>query len=209
MTWLDGVTRPLWWIGGMPVSLGDLLGFATGLGCVWLTARANIWNFPLGILNSGILGLVFLEQRLFADASLQVLFIVLGVRGLMEWRAGGHASEASPVFRSSSGELAWLCAAVVPATLLLWLGLRWVGGSAPLVDALITSLSLCAQWLLNRRALETWTFWIAVDLISVPLYVSRGLPLIAALFATFLVLCVRGQRRWRKLAVPRAAAVPA
>lgn len=203
---METLTQPVYSLSGMAMSLGDALGFATGLGCVWLTARANIWNFPLGIVNSAILGLVFIEQRLFADAGLQVVFIALGVRGYFEWRAGKHASEASPVFRSTARELCLLGALVLPMTLALWSVLGWLGGSAPVLDALITSLSLCAQWLLNRRALETWVFWIGVDLISVPLYLSRGLPLIAALFAIFLVLCVQGLRRWQRLAAPRAAA---
>ena len=204
--WLEGLTQPVYWLAGMPMSIGDVLGFATGLGCVWLTARANIWNFFLGIVNSAILGLVFLEQRLFADASLQLVFIALGVRGFFEWRAAKHASETSPVFRSSARELWTLSALVPPMTLALWSVLHWVGGSAPVLDALIASLSLSAQWLLNRRALETWVFWIGVDVISVPLYLSRGLPLIAALFAIFLVLCVQGLRRWQRLVAPRATA---
>jgi nicotinamide mononucleotide transporter len=207
--WLSPLITPLWTVAGMPMSSGDVLGFVTGLGCVWLTARANIWNFPVGVVNSAILGLVFYGQRLFADACLQLVFIALGVRGWLGWRSAQHASEQSPVVRSSARELALLCAAVPPLTFALWTALRWLGGSAPLLDALITALSLCAQWLLNRRALETWLFWISVDLISVPLYLSRGLPLIAALFATFLWLCVGGLRRWQKLVAPRAAPEPA
>lgn len=59
MDFLEPLTRPLWLVMSMPLSIGDVLGFATGLLCVWLTTRASIWNFPTGILNSAILGLVF------------------------------------------------------------------------------------------------------------------------------------------------------
>jgi nicotinamide mononucleotide transporter len=200
LAWL---TRPVAVVGGMPVSPGDLSGFATGLACVWLAARANIWNFPVGIANCAILGLVFLHQRLFADASLQVVFIVLGVRGFVAWRAGRHATETAPVFRSSPGEQRRLALAAAALTVVLWWVLGWLKGSAPLVDALVTSLSLAAQWLLNRRLLETWPWWIAVDLVSIPLYFSRGLPLIAALYVVFLALCCQGYFRWRTRVVPR------
>jgi nicotinamide mononucleotide transporter len=189
----------------MPMSLGDLLGFVTGVACVWLTARANIWNFPVGILNSAILGLVFLEQRLFADAALQVVFILLGARGFWLWRSHRQTSEASPVFRISARELCWLVLAGLVLTLGSWRALLWLKGSAPILDALVTSLSLCAQWLLNRRVLESWLFWIAVDVISIPLYFSRGLPLIAVLYVIFLALCAQGFRRWRR----QVAALPA
>ncbi len=183
------------------MSIGDLLGFVTGIACVWLTARANIWNFPLGVLNSAILGLVFLEQRLFADASLQIVFIVLGVRGLWLWRSHRQTSETSPVFRVSARELRWLVIIGLVLTAVTWRALVWLKGSAPVLDALITSLSLCAQWLLNRRVLESWLFWIAVDVISIPLYFSRQLPLIAVLYVVFLGLCVQGLRHWRRHAV--------
>src|SRR6478735_7652166 len=96
---LGWLTHPVLVVAGMPMSWGDVAGFATGIVCVWLAARAIIWNFHFGILNAAILGLVFLQQRLFADASLQVVFIVLNARGLQEWRAGQQRSGEEPVYR--------------------------------------------------------------------------------------------------------------
>jgi nicotinamide mononucleotide transporter len=201
---LAGLTRPVYVIGGMPMSWGDISGFATGIACVWLAARANIWNFPFGIVNSAILGLVFVQQRLFADTSLQVVFVVLNVRGLMEWRSGHTVTEEDPVFRLDRRTHGTLMIATAVLALVLWKVLGLLKGSAPIIDALVTSLSLAAQWLLNRRMLENWAWWIAVDLISIPLYVSRGLPLIAALYVVFLLLCVQGHVRWRRQVAPLA-----
>ena len=82
--------------------------------------------------------------------------------------------------------------------LVLWLTLLELRGSAPPMDALITAMSLCAQWQLNRRQVSSWYWWIAVDLISVPLYWSRGLYLIAGLYVIFLGLCVHGLRNWQE-----------
>jgi len=204
-TALAQLTRPVYVIGGMPMSWGDLSGFATGIICVWLAARANIWNFHWGIANSVILGLVFVQQRLFADTSLQVVFVVLNVRGLMEWRSGHTVTEADPVFRLDRRTHGILLVVTALLTLVLWKVLGLLKGSAPIIDALVTSLSLTAQWLLNRRMLENWAWWIAVDLISIPLYVSRGLPLIAVLYVVFLLLCVQGHLRWRKHVAPVVA----
>ena len=195
LAWL---TRPVLVAGGMPMSWGDLGGFATGIVCVWLGTRANIWNCPVGILNSAILGLVFLQQRLFADASLQVVFITLNVRGLLQGRAGLVATEDAPVFRSTRRETVLMAIWAAGLALILWRVLGLLKGSAPLIDALVTSLSIVAQWLLNRRVLENWLWWIAVDLISIPLYLSRGLPLIALLYVVFLLLCCQGFVRWRR-----------
>jgi len=102
LAWL---THPVYVVAGMPMSWGDMAGFLTGIVNVWLAARAHVWNFHFGILNAAILGLVFLQQRLFADASLQVVFIVLNLRGLLQWRAGHTVRESDPVFRLAHGEL--------------------------------------------------------------------------------------------------------
>jgi nicotinamide mononucleotide transporter len=185
-------------LGGIPISLGDGLGFVTGLACVWLTAKANIWNFPTGILNSFILGLVFLDQRLFADSALQLVFIALSINGWIQWST--QCTTQAPTFRPTNRqEQVRLLLAAAAMALLLWLLLVQLRGTAPPLDALITALSLCAQWQLNKRQTSSWFWWIAVDLISVPLYWSRGLPLIAALYVIFLVICLQGLWNWRRM----------
>jgi nicotinamide mononucleotide transporter len=184
-------------IGSTQVSLGDALGFVTGLLCVWLTAKANICNFPMGILNSLILGVVFLEQRLFADSALQLVFILLSIQGWFQWSARKQDQQIQ--FRSTSlKEQMVLTGVALVLTLLIWMALVQLRGSAPPLDALITALSLCAQWQLNRRQVSSWIWWIAVDLISVPLYWSRGLYLIAGLNVIFLAICVHGLQNWRR-----------
>lgn len=198
MDLLEPLTRPLWLVMAMPLSIGDVLGFVTGLLCVWLTTRASIWNFPTGIINSAILGLVFLQQRLFADASLQIVFIVLSILGWQQWHTLKQRLNNNPIVRSSFKQQQQLVIAAVLLISVLTLLLHWVKGSVPLMDATITALSLCAQWQLNRRQLENWLWWIAVDVISIPVYWSRGLPLIAILYVVFLLLCIKGWFEWRR-----------
>jgi nicotinamide mononucleotide transporter len=184
-------------VGSADLTVGDALGFATGLLCVWFTARASVWNFPWGILNSLILGVVFLDQKLFADSALQIVFIVLSVQGWWQW--SGRKSPQAAGFRATTPrEQTGLLGIAIAVALLLWLLLVELRGSAPPLDALITALSLCAQWQLNRRQVSSWYWWIAVDLISVPLYWSRGLYLIAGLYVVFLALCVHGLRNWQQ-----------
>lgn len=195
-------------VAGLTLSLGDLLGFATGLLCVTLTARAHIWNFPVGILNSAILGLVFFDQRLFADSLLQIVFIARSALGWYQWATRGKTSVAQS-FRGTGWKEQWTLVMVATMlALVLWQVLLNVKGSAPPLDALITALSLCAQWQLNRRQASSWLWWIAVDLISVPLYWSRELYLISGLYLVFLVICVQGWMHWRRLATSQAPCAP-
>jgi nicotinamide mononucleotide transporter len=76
--------------------------------------------------------------------------------------------------------------------------LRTVNGSAPVLDALTTALSLVAQYLLNCKLIENWYLWMIADVIYIYLYVSRGLTLTAALYFVFLCMCVAGLLSWRR-----------
>jgi nicotinamide mononucleotide transporter len=76
--------------------------------------------------------------------------------------------------------------------------LRSVGGAAPFFDALTTTLSLAAQYLLTRKLIENWYIWITADIIYIGLYINRELYLTSALYALFLVLCLLGLRQWRQ-----------
>ena len=175
----------------------EAASFVTGAACVWLTVRENVWNFPIGLLNVATFAVVFLRAGLLADAGLQVVYLILGIRGWYLWRRGGRAGAPLQVTRAGTGELIGTVAAVVVLTVLLWLVLRHVGGSASFWDALTTAISLGSQWLLNRKRLESWLGWIVVDAIYVPLYLAKSLHLTAILYAIFLGLAVLGLRQWQ------------
>lgn len=176
----------------------EAASFVTGAACVWLTVRENVWNFPIGLVNSAIFAVVFLRARLFADAGLQVVYLILGALGWYLWLHGGRDGGRLRVARAGRGELAGVGVAVAVLAGLLWWGLRDVGGPASFWDALTTSISLGSQWLLNRKRLESWLGWIAVDILYVPLYVAKSLYLTAILYAVFLGLAVIGWRQWRE-----------
>lgn len=193
---LEYLNRAAFTLWGSPMSWAEVLGFVTGLACVWLAARRHILNFPVGIANCALLCLLFWQSRLFADAGLQLVFIALGLQGWWLWARAGAAG-AVPVSRLAGGALAATVAAGLGGLLGLYGLLTWAKGSVPVADACITSFSLVAQWLLNRRKLETWYFWMVVDVVSIPLYAYKGLYLIALLYVVFLGLCVLGWRAWR------------
>lgn len=181
---------------GTPLSYAECCGFATGIVCVWLTARRNIWNFPVGIANCALLLLLFVQARLFADAGLQILFIALGVRGWWQW-AQGTAAAPTPITSAAPRALLLYALASALLTGVLFGLLMLAKGSLPIFDALITALSVVAQWLLNRKTLQNWFWWIAVDVISIPVYIHKELYLIALLYAIFLALCLIGLASWR------------
>lgn len=183
-----------WW----PVGVAEAWGFVTGGICVWLVVREHLWNWPIGLANNVFFFVIFLESRLFADMGLQVIYFGLGVYGWWNWLFGGVRHSALKISHTTRTEWLVLAASIPIGTWGFREILLAVNGSAPFLDSLTTVLSLAAQYLLCRKRFENWFFWIAADLIYIPLYVSRHLPLTAMLYAVFLVMCLIGLREWSR-----------
>jgi nicotinamide mononucleotide transporter len=188
------------------VTWAELLGFLTGVACVWLAAEQRMSNWPVGIANSIFFGLLFIDARLFADAALQVVYVALGFAGWLAWLQLRRPSSPRDIGRAGPGALLLTAAGVAAAAVALVPVLRAAHDSAPGLDSLTTALSLGAQALLCLKLLENWLWWIVADLIYVPLYTSRGLLLTAAVYVVFLVICVRAVPQWRATLAVQAPA---
>jgi nicotinamide mononucleotide transporter len=184
--------------GEKPPDMTETLGFVTGALCVYLVVLENVWNFPVGIANSAFFLVLFAGARLYADAGLQVVYVALGFQGWYLWLRGGANRTPLRVERASPKLLLGVAAFVVAATAALTLFLQSVKDSAPFLDALTTVLSLGAQYLLNRKAVENWLLWMAADVIYVYLYLYKELHLTAVLYFVLLCMCVAGLRSWLK-----------
>ena len=186
-------------LGDDAVSSAELLGFVTGATCVWLTVRASVANFGVGIANSAFFLVLFLAARLYADAALQVVYIVLGAAGWWQWvHGGGGRSDSRPITVAGARLLLGCLAGIALATVGLTLVLRAVDDVAPFWDALTTALSLAAQLLLNLKMVQNWYFWISADLVYIPLYAVKHLDLTAVVYVLFLLMCLRGLYEWRR-----------
>ncbi|MBV9924705.1 MAG: nicotinamide mononucleotide transporter [Acidobacteria bacterium] len=201
------------WVGWAPFgltppSLTESLGFVTGALCVYLTVLENVWNFPVGIANSAFFLVLFAGARLYGDAALQILFIALGFQGWYLWLRGGENRTPLKVERASRGLLLGVAAFVAAGTAALWLLFSRVNDSAPFLDAAVTILSVGAQYLLNRKAVENWVLWMTADVLQIYLYATppRRLYLTALLYLVFLCLCVAGLRSWLRAMSGRGAA---
>ena len=189
----------------LPLDRIEVLAFVTGAWCVWLAARNNVWNWPIGVLNSAFFVVLFWNARLFFDMGINVFYVVSGLWGWWTWACGGQQWTERPISRLSRREARALALAGILLTLGMWERGIAIDDAAPFLDALTTALSLLAQWLLMRRQLENWLLWIAADLVYVPLYLSKDLPLTAVLYALFLLMCLRGLGGWRAISRQQAS----
>ncbi|WP_033338206.1 nicotinamide riboside transporter PnuC [Catenuloplanes japonicus] len=183
---------------GAPTSWAEVLGFATGALCVWLVVRQHIANWPLGIANVLLLLLVFLDAKLYADAGLQVVYVVLNAYGWWHWHTG-RGQAPLPVRRTTRVEwIGQIVAGIAATAALTWWLTTHTDSTTELPDAATTALSLMATYGQSRKLLESWWLWIAADLIYIPLYGYKGLWLTALLYVLFLCLCIAGLRSWRR-----------
>ncbi len=183
-----------WW----SIGTTETLGFITGGICVWLVVREHLWNWPVGIASNVVFFILFTQSRLYADAGMQLIYLALAVYGWWNWVYGGERRTQLIISRVPWLEAVVLLLLAVPLTIGLRAVLIAVNGAAPFWDALTTVMSLIAQFLLCRKRLEHWYVWMAVDVIYIPLYISRELSLTAVLYSVFLVMCIIGFTQWRR-----------
>ena len=182
--------------------------FATGVGTVWLAARQHLWNWPVGMVNVALYAMLFWRSRLYADAGLQVVYLVLAGYGWWSWRYGGAQHTPLRVRRADARTLAVASVLGVAFAISMGLGLaRYTDAAVPWADAALTGASLVAQYLMTRKYLETWPVWVAADTAYVALFVNRELYLTAVLYAVFTGLALYAWRAWRaSLAADRRGA---
>jgi nicotinamide mononucleotide transporter len=187
----------------------ELAGFLTGALCVWLLIRQNIWNWPIGIANNIVYVIVFYKSGLFADSGLQYVYMAIAFYGWWNWLHGGlNYSELKVNRASASALLGYAALAGVVTALLYWI-LRHTPSTVPFADGLTTALFLTAQYMMSRKLVENWWFWIIGDVLVIGLYIYKDLYLTAALYVVFLAMSIGGLLEWQLAARRTAMAVEA
>jgi nicotinamide mononucleotide transporter len=191
------------------MSLVEILGFLSGAVNVWLLARQNIWNWPIGLANNALYVVVFLSAGLYGDAGLQFVYITLGIYGWWTWANPGGRVELQ-VTRTPRNTWIWLTPATAAAAIGLAFFLsRFTDSTVPVWDGFTTALSLAAIYGQTKKYVESWWIWITVDIIYVPLYIYKHLRLTSVLYFVFLLLCVMGLREWSRALRTQREPVPA
>ena len=169
-----------------------------GVANIILIVRRSVWNFPVALAMVSLYAVIFFEAKLYSDSGLQLFFFAINLYGWRAWTQNRADAGRIVVARLDARALA-MWAGGSALAILGWGALmaRLTDASHPWWDAAIAMLSVAAQILMTRRYLENWWWWIAVNLISIPLYVVKGLELTAGLYGLFLVLALWGLIEWR------------
>lgn len=166
---------------------------------VALVARRSLWNYPIGLVAVTLYGVIFFRTRLYSDALLQIFFFIVQLYGWANWSNNKGAAGTVTVERLSWPQRAGWAAGIVVATLGWGAAMhRFTDASYPWWDASVAMLSIAAQILMSRRAIENWVLWIAVDIVAIGLYSAKALWLTAAVYGVLLAISIWGLIDWRR-----------
>ena len=200
---------------GYPMSYLEFVGTVLYLWSVWLIARRHVLTWPVGIVSVLLYMALFYQIRLYSDALEQIYYLVACAYGWWFWsRSRPEKHIISDVsFSSGRAKIAWVAVTAVCSIALgrfmsrvhLWAPSAFPEPAAyPYVDALTTVMSLVAMWLMARKHVESWIYWIVVDVIGIGLYFDKGIKFVSLLYVLLLALAIRGLIGWRKAAAGNA-----
>ena len=210
LDWMNSAAIPD--LFGSPVSWIEVIGFVTGAACVYGVARQKLWNWPVGILNNLAFIVLFLGAGLYGETVLQVIFAVVSAYGWYNWVRGNADTRNKndlPIRDAAVKEILVGAGIAVAGTVAVALVLtHGTDSEVPWPDAFVLTASLVATYGQAKKIFQHWYVWILIDVVSIPLYFSRGLTLTAILYFGFLALCIYGLIDWKRARRTETPVIP-
>lgn len=179
----------------------EFAGLASGLLCVWLLIRQNVWTFPIGLLYSGVSVAVFVEAKLYADVLLSGYYVLMNAYGWYFWLYGGSRTPADELQVSNTPIQSAVTLAVL--TTFATAGLGWffdtqTDAEFAYWDSTTTCLSFAAMWMTAKKYIENWMVWLVVDVIATAIYYVKGIHFYTILYGVYLGMAILGWRAWQQ-----------
>jgi len=203
------VDNILFTILGYPMSYVEFLGTILYLWSVWLISKRRVLTWPVGIMSVLLYMVLFYQIRLYSDTIEQVYYLGVSVYGWVLWNKSskddGQVKDVMYGNRRSimfwiiiTGIISILVGILMGRIHILLPAIFPEAASYPFLDALTTIMSFTAMWLMARKRIESWMYWIVVDVIGIWLYFVKDVKFISLLYIILLVMAVNGLRSWHK-----------
>jgi len=166
---------------------------------LYLAARSSIWNWLFGIITALIYLYIFSQVRLYANMSLQLVFLILQFIGLYSWQKSTDEHAERPVTPTPHYAFKVIALALPVLFVSLVLILKFYTDSTLImIDAFITALSLVAQWMFNMKWIENWLLWMIAMLLSALMCAMKQLYLVSFVYLAFFAIDIYGYQEWKK-----------
>lgn len=187
-------------------SLPEFIAVITGVVSVWLSKIENSWLYPIGIVSTVLYIFLSVEGHLFGEASVNVYYTVMSVYGWVLWTRKDQKQNLVLGVSFSDrkewrGQLAFFAVfyfALYGA--LVFLKANFASGAIPWADAFASATAYTGMWLMARKKVESWYWWIATDIASVPLYFVKGYVFTSVYYFVLLGIAITGLMAWKKKA---------
>jgi len=191
------------------LSAWELIAVLLGITYLLLAVRESLWCWYAAFVSTAIFLWLFWEVNLLMESALQLYYLAMAVYGWYQWRHGSRSGRAAPAAAAASSSqplpigtwhlrthLLAIAAVIAASAGSGYLLAQHTDAALPYLDSFTTWGSILTTWMVARKILENWLYWLVIDSASIYLYLERGLLLTAGLFAIYLVIVVFGYRRW-------------
>lgn len=174
----------------------------TGLLSVWFAKQDKVWVYPTGMISTAIYVYLLLKAGLLGDFLINAYYFAMSIYGWIFWTQQKEGVTVHQIDKVSASEKKWSFFLFVLSLLFVGglytiLG-RWASWTAP-IDTFTTALFFVGMWLMARRKIAHWIYWIVGDLISIPLYLYKGLALTSFQYLIFTLIAIFGYIQWKKV----------
>jgi nicotinamide mononucleotide transporter len=179
------------------LSLWEAVAVILGITYLLLAVRESLWCWYAAFVSTAIFLVLFWNAQLLMESALQVYYLVMAVYGWWHWQHGPQGSDELPVSRWRARQHLLAIAGVLLLSLASgWALQAWTSAALPFLDSFTTWAAVLTTWMVTRKILENWLYWLLIDSISIYLYLDRELYLTAGLFLVYLVIAVFGYMQW-------------
>ncbi|WP_029034003.1 nicotinamide riboside transporter PnuC [Salinimicrobium terrae] len=179
----------------------EIIAVIFGFLSVWYSKQENILVYPTGIISTAIFVYLLWQWELLGDMMINVYYFTMSIYGWYVWTRKVDAVHFIPITKTTKKEHFWSLLIFI-ATLAFTFGVyeyfdKWNNWTA-YVDTFTTGIFFVGMWLMARKKLENWIYWMVGDLISVPLYFYKGLTFTSFQYFLFTIIVFYGYRTWKK-----------
>lgn len=168
-----------------------------GITYLLLAVRESLWCWYAAFVSTAIFLVLFWNAQLLMESALQVYYLIMAVYGWWQWQHGPQGDSELPISRWRGGAHILAIASVLALSLASgWALQAWTSAVLPFLDSFTTWGAVLTTWMVTRKVLENWLYWLVIDSVSIYLYLDRELYLTAALFLVYLVIAVFGYWQW-------------
>ena len=169
---------------------------------VWFSKNNNVLVFPTGLINTSIFVYLLFKWELLGDMIINAYYFVVSIYGWYYWTRKNSNNDFTPISRVNYNDkkiiLIISILSAIFVSLMYTVFNKW-SGLVSYIDILTTSIFFAGMWLMARRKIESWIFWIIGDIISTPLYLYKGLTFTSFQYFIFTFIAIAGYYKWKSI----------